>query len=242
MDKAIPSVSEIKRLFQAGLHLGHKKNRLHPKAKQFVYRVESGVSIIDLTQTAKQLTEAKRFVSTLAKEGKTLLTVATKKVASLHAAELSKKYSLPYVTAKWLPGLLTNFDTVIKNVKRLENLKKEKEEHSWEKLTKHEKGQISKRIARLEKFYGGVSSLTRKPDVLFVVDIRKERNAIFEARKAGIPVCGVSDTNADPEVIEYPIVANDDSPQAVEFLISEIIEAYGKAHRKSETPKNEVKG
>ncbi len=228
MNTAAAGHSEVQKLFEAGLHLGHKKNRIHPKARKFVYRIEQGVSIIDLTITAEQLKKAEEFLRSLKAEEKTLLVVATKKVATDTVRNLAKEHDIASVTNKWLPGLLTNFETIIKNVKKLEDLKEQKNDDSWEKLTKHEKSQIVKHIARLERFYGGLTKLTRKPDVVLVIDVKKETNAVVEARKSGIPVVGVADTNADPDEVDFPIVANDDSPKAVEFLIQRLITAYVK--------------
>ncbi len=228
MDKGTTNVAEIKKLFDVGLHLGHKKNRLHPKARRFVYKIDQGVSIIDLTKTVVQLKKAEEFLKQAGKEKKTLLIVATKKVASAQATAFAKENSIAYITNKWLPGLLTNFETIIKNVKKLEDLKAQKDDESWEKLTKHEKGKISKYIARLERFYGGLVLLTRRPDVVFVVDVKKEHNAVIESKKNAIPVVGISDTNADPDQIDFPIVANDDSPMAVEFLIQKLLSSYVK--------------
>ncbi|MBI2049792.1 30S ribosomal protein S2 [Candidatus Roizmanbacteria bacterium] len=228
MKKADISVNQIKELFEAGLHLGHKRNRLHPKARKFIYKIESGVSIIDLTKTASQIQVAKEFLKKLAEDGKVLLVVTTKKVASQQAKQLCSDNNIPYVVTKWLPGLLTNFETLIKNVKKLKELKTEKESGAWEKLTKHEVSKLNKEIAMLEKFYGGLSNLEKRPNALFVLDTRKEKNAIVEAQKMKIPVVAVIDTNSNPDEVEYPIVANDDSPTAVSYLLTEIITIYAK--------------
>ena len=219
-------VNQVRALFEAGLHLGHKKNRLHPKAKRFVYRVESGVSIIDLTLTANQLNEAKSFLKKCAEEEKILLVVATKKAASQFTKDLCKQHGISFITNKWLPGLLTNFETIIKNVKKLKELKEQKESGEWEKLVKHERVALNKHIVKLEKFYDGLINLTKKPDVIFILDIKKEKNAVVEAQKTHIPMVAVTDTNSDPSQVEYPIVANDDSPLSIQFLVSEIITAY----------------
>ena len=226
MDTSGANIAEIKKLFEAGLHLGHKKNRLHPKARKFVYKIDKGVSIIDLTQTVVQLKKADKFLQDAGKEKKTLLIVATKKIAAGYVMRLAQEHTISYITNKWLPGLLTNFETIIKNVKKLEDLKAQKQDDTWEKLTKHERGKISKYIARLERFYGGLTALTKRPDVLLVIDVKKEHNAVVEAKKSAIPVVGISDTNADPDQIDYPIVANDDSPEAVEFLIQRLLSSY----------------
>ena len=233
------NIALVKELFEAGLHLGHKKNRLHPKARRFIYKIESGVSIIDLTKTAGQIQTAKEFLKKLAEDGKVLLVVTTKKVASQQAKQLSSDNNIPYVITKWLPGLLTNFETLIKNVKKLKELKTEKESGAWEKLTKHEVSKLNKKIAMLEKFYGGLSNLEKRPNALFVLDTRKEKNAITEAQKMKIPVVAVIDTNSNPDEVEYPIVANDDSPTAVSYLLTEVITTYAKA-LKNRTPKKEV--
>lgn len=226
MKKVDIDVKEIKALFDAGLHLGHKKNRLHPKARKFVYKIESGISIIDLTYTVKQLEAAKDFLKKAAKDNKNILFVATKKVASQITTELCEKNGLSFITNKWLPGLLTNFETIIKNVKKLKELKEQKDSGQWNKLVKHERVKLNKHMNNLSKFYGGIINLEKKPDFLFVLDARKERNAIIEARKMEIPVVAVIDTNANPEDVEYPIIANDDSPAAVDYLVTEIINAY----------------
>ncbi len=227
-------LEQIRPLFEAGLHLGHKKNRLHPKAKKFVYKIENGVSIIDLALTAKQLDAAKAFLQKSTADGKVLLIVSTKKVASQYAKDLCKACNIPFITNKWLPGLLTNFETIIKNVKKLQELKEQKESGEWEKLVKHERLKLNKQIIKLDKFYEGLLNLSAKPDVLFVLDIKKEKNAIAEAKKTGIPIIAVTDTNSDPSQVDYPIVANDDSPLSVQFLISEIVSAYN-------TPKTKTK-
>lgn len=230
MNSTSYDVKQIKKLFEVGLHLGHKKNRLHPKAKKFIYRVESGISIIDLSFTAKQIDEAKSFLEQSAKDQKKLLVVATKKVAAQTASDLCKKHDISYITVKWLPGLLTNFETIIKNVRKLRDLKEEKDTGTWNKLVKHERVLLHKELVRLEKLYGGIATLEKRPDILFVVDARKERNAILEAKKTDIHTVAIVDTNANPEDVAYPIVANDDSPDSVNFLIAEIINAYAKSY------------
>ncbi len=226
MDKGNVNLDDIKPLFEAGLHLGHKKNRLHPKAKKFVYRIESGVSIIDLTQTIKQIAQAKAFLTNCAKEKKNMLVVATKRVAAPLVIDLCKPHKIAFVTTKWLPGLLTNFDTIIKNVKKLKELKKDKEEGTWDKLIKHEKVKLNKHMIKLEKFYGGLVDLEKRPDLLLILDTKKEKNAVIEAQKMQIPIIAVVDTNVNPDQVDYPIVANDDSPSSVNYLINELIQAY----------------
>jgi small subunit ribosomal protein S2 len=217
-------IKKINELFDAEVHLGHKKNRVHPNAKKFIYKIESGVSIIDLTMTLNQINKVKEYLTKSAKENKTILVVATKKAASQTISSFCSKLELPYITIKWPPGLLTNFDTIIKNVEKLKELKKTKESGEWDKLPKHERVFQNKNIKKLEKFYGGIINLEKKPDILIVFDIKKEENAINEAEKTGVSIIGIIDTNSDPEKVDYPIIANDDSPRAIEFLIKEIFD------------------
>ncbi len=234
------NVALVKELFEAGLYLGHKKNRLHPKARKFIYKLESGVSIIDLTKTASQIQSAKNFLKKLAEEGRVLLVVATKKVASQRAKELCDEKNIPNVVTKWLPGLLTNFETLIKNVKKLKDLKEEKESGAWDKLTKQEISKLRKELVKLEKFYTGLLDLHKKPDALFILDARKERNAVAEAQSMGIPVVAVIDTNSNPDEVDYPIVANDDSPKSVNYLLTQVLTTYAKAFKKKTSEKEKA--
>ncbi len=216
---------EIIKLFQAGVHLGHKKNRLHPKAKKFIYKIINGIAIIDLTTTAKSLNKIKEFLKDELKKGKKILVVATKKIISQYAAQLCQENKVSYITTKWLPGLLTNFETIINNVKKLKQLQQEKEEGIWDKYPKHERVKLNKNFLRLKKLYGGLVDLEKRPDLLLIVDIKKEKNALNEAKKTGIPTIAIVDTNSNPDLVEYPIVANDDSASSLQFLLSKIISA-----------------
>jgi len=218
--------TKVAELFKLSAHLGHKSNRIHPKAKKFIYRMDNGVSIIDLTQTVQLLDVAKKFISDLAKDSKKILFVVTKKNVSPLTEKICKENSLPYVTVKWPAGLLTNFETLLKNINKLKSMKEEKETGDWSKFVKHEQIKLQKHLNRLEKFYGGLISIDRLPDALVVVDIKKEKTAILEAVRMNIPVVAVVDTNVDPKQIKYPIPANDDSPETVEFIIKEIAKSY----------------
>ncbi|MBI4004579.1 30S ribosomal protein S2 [Candidatus Roizmanbacteria bacterium] len=235
--KAIPKKQperEIKELFVLGAHLGHKKNRLHPKARKYIYKIINGVSIIDLAITVDRLTLAKTFLYEEAAQDKKLLVVVTKKIVNQYVAELCKQHDIPSITTKWLPGLLTNFTTIIKNVKKLQSLKEQKEQGEWEKFTKHERVKLDKQLKRLQRFYGGLVDLAKKPDILILVDSKKEKNALIEARRHAIPVVGVIDTNSNPEQIQYPIVINDDSSVVLQRVITELIQSYVKGKVKSE--------
>jgi small subunit ribosomal protein S2 len=214
---------KLKELFEADVHLGHKKNRVHPKAKKYIFKFEKGVSIIDLTKTLDQIKKALKFIAESKKEDKQILVVATKRIGSDIATKIAKEIDLPYITTKWMPGLLTNFDTIMKNVKRLKELKEEKETGAWNKLVKHERTKLDKEIGKLEKFYGGIINLEKIPDILFILDVKTEKNAMTEAIKIGTKVIAIIDTNSDPDLVDFPIIANDDSPKSVEYLLNELL-------------------
>ena len=218
----------IEHLFHLGAHLGHKSNRVHPRAKKYIHSIQNGVSIIDLEKTVACLNEAKKFISQAAKRQDKLLTVATKKIVAAKVAEICQKNDVLYITLKWPAGLLTNFDSICQNIKKLQQLKEEKEKGLWDKLVKHERLKLEKRLRKIEKFYQGIIGLDKLPDILFVVDIKKEKNAVEEARKLNIPIIAITDTNVNPDIVDYPIPANDDLIESVEFLVREIIECYSK--------------
>ncbi|MDH7476160.1 MAG: 30S ribosomal protein S2 [Microgenomates group bacterium] len=219
---------QIEEMFNAGVHLGHKSNRIHPKAKKFIYKIESGVSIIDLTKTQEQLKKAVDFVKKLAKEGKSLLFVVTKKIASQYVREECSNKNLFFVTTKWPAGLLTNFETIMKNVNTLKKMREEKESGQWNKFVKHEQSKKQKKLNRLERFYGGIAAMDKKPDALFIVDIKKEKNAVKEARLNQIPIVALVDTNSNPFSVDFPIVGNDDSFSSIQYIVNTIISAYKK--------------
>lgn len=223
------NVSEVERLFNAGVHLGHKKNRLHPKARKYVYKIVNGTAIIDLTKTVVQIEAATQFLRKLKKDGKRLLVVATKKTVSSYVAQLCKEYEIPSITIKWMPGLLTNFETLMKNVKKMNDLEDAKTRGEWENFVKHERTQLTKELNRLKKLYLGLSKMEKIPEALFVVDAKKEKNALIEAKKNNVPVVALLDTNSNPDVVKYPIVGNDDSQIAATTVIKDIIESYAKA-------------
>lgn len=213
-------------LLAAGVHLGHKKSKVHPRAKRFIYTFEGGVSIIDLFKTAETLSAAQDYARELGKEGKTILVVASKKNARETAKKLAEEYDMPYITNKWVAGLLTNFAEIRKNCQAILDLQTNKTSEEWQELVKHEQIRIEKKINRLDAIYHGVLSMSKLPDALFVIDIRKEANSVNEARQLGIPTIAIVDTNGDPTTVEYPIPGNDDSISSVECLAKAILEAY----------------
>lgn len=217
---------KVEELFAAGCHLGHKSNKIHPKAKKYIYTIENGTSIIDLTKTVDLLEKAKKFVSDLANANKIILVVVTKRIVSSLASDLCKKNNLPYVTVKWPAGLITNFDMIIKNAKKLKTMKEEKEKGEWNKFVKHEQIMLQKQLNKLEKFYGGIANLENLPDAVFVVDIKKEKNAVKEAREKNIPIVAIADTNVNPDIVDFPIPGNDDVASSIEYFLKEIIDSY----------------
>lgn len=220
------NTKKIEELFNAGVHLGHKKNKIHPKAKKFIYTFNQNTSIINLEKTAELLEKAKEYLKNLKKNNKTILFVGTKKIASKILAKYCQENNLSYITSKWPAGLITNFETIYKNIKKLKKLKEEKQSGEWKKFVKHEQMKLEKKLKKLEKFYGGIENLTKLPDALFIIDIKKEKNALKEANQRKIPVIAIVDTNVNPDLVDYPIPGNDDSLTSVEYLVKDIIEAY----------------
>lgn len=217
---------KIEELFNANAHLGHKTNKIHPLAKKYIYTIDHGVSIIDLTKTVSLLEKAKEFVSSLSKKNKTLLLVMTKKTSASYVNEICKKNNIPHITVKWPAGLITNFEMIIKNIKKLKKMNEEKENGEWNKFVKHEQIKLQKKINKLEKFYGGIIDLEKLPDAIFIVDIKREKNAVKEARERKIPIIAIVDTNVNPNIIDYPIPGNDDATSSIEYFVNEIVSAY----------------
>lgn len=228
---------KVEELFTAGAHLGHKSNRVHPKTNKYIYTFENGVSIIDLNKTADYLEKAKKFVSELGAKEKILLVVCTKKIASNLTKELCTKNNLPYINTKWPAGLLTNFEMIIKNIKKLNSMKEEKEKGEWNKFVKHEQVKLDKDLNKLIKFYGGIADLKKLPDALFIIDIKKEKNSVKESGELKIVTIAVTDTNVNPDPIDYPIPGNDDSATSIEYFLKEIIGTYADSYLKGREAK-----
>lgn len=218
--------TRIKELFEAQVHLGHKKNKIHPKSKKYIHSINQGVSIINLEKTIELLDKAKEFLRDLNQKNKKVLFVGTKKSTSSIISKFCNDHNIPFISYKWPAGLITNFETIKKNIKKLRQLRKEKEEGLWEKFLKHEKLKLEKQLRKLEKFYGGIADLENMPDALFIVDIRKEKNALKEAIDRKIPVLAITDTNVNPDQVDFPIPGNDDLSSSVESILKEIFEVY----------------
>ena len=214
------SVVSMKQLLEAGVHFGHQTRRWNPKMAEYIYCERNGIYIIDLAKTVKKMEEAYDFVRDLAANGQTILFVGTKKQATDSVKEEASRVGMYYVNARWLGGMLTNFKTMRTRVDRLAQLKKMQEDGTFDMLPKKEVIKHMGEIAKLEKYLGGVVEMKRLPGALFVVDPRKERNAINEARKLNIPIVAIVDTNCDPDEIDYVIPGNDDAIRAIRLISS----------------------
>ena len=211
------AVVAMKQLLEAGVHFGHQTRRWDPKMAEYIFQARNGIHIIDLQKTSKKLDEAYQFVKEQAEEGKTVLFVGTKKQAQECMKEAAEKCGMYYVDQRWLGGMLTNFGTIQKRIQRLKDLEKMSEDGTFDVLPKKEVIGLKKEMAKLETNLGGIKDMHELPGLLFVVDPKKERIAILEAKKLGIPVVGLIDTNCNPEDVDYPIPGNDDAIRAVKL-------------------------
>ncbi len=212
------AVVAMKQLLEAGVHFGHQTRRWDPKMAEYIFQARNGIHIIDLQKTSKKLDEAYNFMKEQAEEGKTVLFVGTKKQAQECMKEAAEKSGMYYINQRWLGGMLTNFGTIRKRVERLKELENMQEDGTFDVLPKKEVILLRKEMEKLEKNLGGIKEMTEIPGVIFVVDPKKERIAILEAKKLGIPVVGLIDTNCNPEDLDYPIPGNDDAIRAVKLI------------------------
>ena len=213
---------EIKELLEAGAHFGYKTEKWNTKMKFFNYTKMSGIHIIDLVNTKEKLKEALEFIKKTVDDGKIILFVGTKKQAQQILKIEAEKAEMPFVNERWLGGTLTNFQTIIKQVKKLNSLREEKEKNEWDKFSKKEKSVKQKELENLERSIGGLEKLRAVPDALYIVDTNKEHLAVREARKLGIPIVGIVDSNGDPTNIDYPIPANDDALKVVRLVTEKV--------------------
>ena len=212
------SVVSMKQLLEAGVHFGHQTRRWNPKMNEYIFQERNGIYIIDLQKTVKKLEEAYSFVRSVAENGQSVLFVGTKKQAQEAIKEEASRVGMYWVNARWLGGMLTNFKTMRGRVDRLAQLKKMQEDGTFDMLPKKEVMKHMGEIAKLEKYLGGVTEMKKIPAALFVVDPRKERNAINEARKLNIPIVAIVDTNCDPDEVDYVIPGNDDAIRAIRLI------------------------
>jgi len=219
------AVISMKQLLEAGVHFGHQTRRWNPKMAPYIFTERNGIYIIDLQKTVKKVEEAYMFVRDLAADGESILFVGTKKQAMESIKDEALRVNMFYVNARWLGGMLTNFKTIRRRIDRLEALHKMEEDGTFDLLPKKEVIKLRLEMEKLEKFLGGIKEMKKLPGALFVVDPRKERIAIAEARKLGIPVVAIVDTNCDPDEIDYVIPGNDDAIRAVKLIASTMADA-----------------
>ena len=219
------AVISMKQLLEAGVHFGHQTRRWNPKMAEYIFAERNGIYIIDLQKTAKKVEEAYSFVRDIAAEGGEVLFVGTKKQAQESIKEEAERVGMYYVNARWLGGMLTNFETIKKRIERLKQIKKMEEDGVFELLPKKEVQNLKNEVEKLEKYLGGIKEMKQIPACMFVVDPKKEKIAIAEAHKLHIPVVAIVDTNCDPDEVDYPIPGNDDAIRAVKLIASTITNA-----------------
>ena len=219
------SRTNFKELLEAGVHFGHLKKKYNPAMAPFVFMERGGIHIIDLNKTVAMIEDAAAALKQIAKSGKKILFVATKKQAKGLIAEIAESLNMPYITERWPGGLLTNFATIRKSIKKMQSIDKMKEDKTFDTLSKRERLQISRTREKLEKNLGSISKMNRIPSAIFVVDINKEYIAVAEARKLNIPTFAMVDTNSDPNLVEFPIPANDDATKSIECIMEIITNA-----------------
>jgi len=230
---------EIKELLDAGVHFGHLTRKWDPNMAPYIYGERNGVHIIDLYKTAAKIEEASEALKKIASSGRKILFVATKKQAKEIISENSKSVNMPYITERWPGGMLTNFVTIRKAVKKMSTIDRMKQDGSFDALSKREKLQINRQREKLEKNLGSITDMTRLPGAIFVVDVKKEHIAVAEAKKLNIPIFAMIDTNSDPRGIDYVVPANDDASKSIEKVLGFITSAVadGLADRKASKDK-----
>ena len=231
----------LKELIESGAHFGHQSRRWNPKMAEYLYGVQEGVHIFDLTKTKKCLEEALEFLTKSSLEGKVIVLVGTKKQAKEKVREVAEKVGFPYVSERWLGGTLTNFEQIKRSIDKLAKMKEEKASGAYQKFTKKERLLLQREIDRLERFLGGLSGLTVMPDILVIIDTHKEAGVIKEAVRKGLTTVGIVDSNSDPTVVDYPIPMNDDATKAIEYVIEKVGDAISEGKKKIKPKKEETK-
>ncbi len=219
------SQAELKEMLAAAVHFGHQTHKWNPKMKTYLYGARDGIHIFDLQKTFDMQETALAFLQKTVEEGKTVLFVSTKQQSATLVEGVAKKCNMPYVTYKWIGGLLTNFSTVKKRIKYFIELTEKKENGEFEKYTKKEVSKFTKELEKLQTAFGGLKGMKKKPHVLFVVDSVRDNIAVKEANKLNIPVVAIADSNADPDEIDYPIPGNDDAVKSLKYFLSKVEDA-----------------
>ena len=224
-------VVSMKQLLEAGVHFGHQTRRWNPKMAQYIFTERNGIYIIDLQKTVKKLEEAYMFIRDISANGEEVLFVGTKKQAGDSVKEEALRAGAHYVNARWLGGMMTNFKTIRRRIERLAQLRKMQEDGTFDLLPKKEVIKLNLEIEKLEKFLGGIKNMNKLPGALFIVDPRKERIAVAEAKKLNIPIVAIVDTNCDPDEVDYVIPGNDDAIRAVKLIVSKMADAVIEANQ-----------
>ena len=219
------SVISMKQLLEAGVHFGHQTRRWNPKMKEYIFTERNSIYIIDLQKTVKKVDQAYDFIRSVAEAGEAVLFVGTKKQAQESIEQEAKRCGMFFVNQRWLGGMLTNFKTIKKSIQKLNNLNKMAEDGTFDLLPKKEVAAMQKEMADLEKNLGGIKNMKGLPSCIFIVDPKKEKNAVDEARKLGIPIVAIVDTNCDPDEVDYVIPGNDDAIRAIKLIASTLADA-----------------
>lgn len=222
----------IKQLLEAGVHFGHQTKRWNPKMKKYIFGSRSGIYIIDLEKTEECINKARDYLMDIASKGESVLFVGTKKQAQEVVLQEALRSGMYYVTERWPGGLLTNMSTIKKSINRLRAIEKMREDGTFEKLTKKEVARLEKELAKLNKNFSGIAKMERMPKAIVIVDIKKEETAVLEARRLGIPIVGLIDTNSNPDPVAYPIPGNDDATKSIQVIIKILSEAVIEGRKK----------
>ncbi len=240
----MPKIPELVEMLRSGVHFGHQASRRHPKMSPYIHSVRNQISIIDLEQTAQKLKEALDYLTKLVAGGGTVLFIASKRQAKAAIEKSAKECGMPYINSRWLGGTFTNFGNIIKLTKKLKELEKKQQSGELEKYTKKEQLEFQKEITRLKELVGGIKEMSRLPEAVFIMDIKKESTAVKEAVKKGVPIVAVVDTNVNPSEIAYPIPANDDATKSIELIIqlvsAAVLEGKAKVNPTASSTKSSI--
>lgn len=233
---------DIEEMAKAGVHFGHRISRMHPKMRPYIYGIKNNIHFIDLEKSAFKLREALEFIKNLVKEGKTLLLIGTKNPAKSLIKEIGEELSLPYVSERWLGGTFTNFEEMKKRINYFKELKEKSQKEEFEKYTKKEKLKMGEKLEKLEMKFGGLRNLEKLPEAIFVCDMKKDKLACKEAKRMGIKIVGIADTNVDPNMADYPIPGNDDALSSLKYILDKVKEAIlqGREEIKEEAEENKA--
>ncbi len=228
-------------LLDAGVHFGHLTRKWNPKMAPYIFMEQNGIHIIDLKKTEAKLEEAKAAIRNIAKSGRRILFVATKKQAQEIVAEHARRANMPYVTERWLGGMLTNFQTVRRSIKRMQNIDKMATDGTFERINKKERLMLDREKAKLSRMLGGIEDMSKLPGAILMIDVKREHIAVAESHRLGIPSFGLVDTNSDPTVVDFAIPGNDDASKSISLIVSELADAIieGMQERRREKPEED---